>query len=437
MQYTHLLPLSPCLPLVSPTRRTATDFVHGSVFVHSRTESPPSNVLYQGGKAPGFRLERMSSTRDQGPSEDPSTTQLPNPTISPPMSTSSSTPSAHFNVSDVSPEERVLLPGNSPQYMAYNYSNEALRPRTISWCFLQDQKTNDYMTLASAEIDPANGQVMTQSTPSLSLLPAGHNIVKLDPTKLNPRLRNGDDDQANLSFLRQPMVMRIHWDEDGRISQSGVFTLALSRDGNITDNVGDWMRNKPGGEAGIDLPAIQEARPSNVDTFPGSQNHTVAQGPSRDTNHLSAGAIAGIIVGTVVALALAALALTCFLLRRRRQEYQKREAACALRKHKPKASMDGKDLGPPTAADSPRSPYAQDVGLGQAAVGAPQGQPDNRGLSPIGSETADHDDDEAQGGAPNNVAHHLVEEGMTEAEIRRLEEEERQLDAEIERAGHR
>ncbi|PHH80091.1 hypothetical protein CDD80_2933 [Ophiocordyceps camponoti-rufipedis] len=343
---------------------------------------------------------------------------------SPPASSLFDTPSVRFNVSDVGAADRVFEP--VLQCVSYNYSVEALRPQTMTWCYMDDESTGNYTTIASANLSSVTGQVMFESDPAFSLLPShisqaepGRGQVLLHPLAIDPGPRNkdvGEQPSNRLSPLGKPMVMRIYWEEGAKYSQSGVFTVARNPQDVAVEDVARWIRDQPGGERGLDQPVIQEARTNNIN-------------PAGQDGHISTAAIAGIVVGTILALFIGASILIWLLLRRRRRSERERKTACALENKKSRSSVDGKDVGPP-----PPSHDAEDV-----AREAPPGQTggyDNGRLSPEAPEVADFED-ERQHIPPSGVAHHLVEEGMTEAEIRRLEEEERQLDAEIARAGHR
>lgn len=152
---------------------------------------------------------------------------------------------------------------------------------------------------------------------------------------------------------------------------------------------------------------------------------------------LSPGAIAGIAIGGFVFLCLIGL-LVWFLLRRRS-------------KNKSGYGGPGQDASNAYIVDktdnsphSPHSPYSDD-GQGQQVPldpAAAQHHRDQGAAAPY-EEQQQRDlprGEEAPGTQQGNTSRnyrHLVEEGMTEDDIRRLEEEERQLDAEIERADRR
>lgn len=162
---------------------------------------------------------------------------------------------------------------------------------------------------------------------------------------------------------------------------------------------------------------------------------------------LSTGAIAGIAVGAaLIGIALIG-GLVWFLLCRRRQN--KLQAGYAARE-KSNTFMVEKEMSSHNPAggavaegydDSPRGPYSDDGNDIHQHAPAPARAPDDREFSPYDDDSVaapPHAQDNSQNphGVSRSVAH-LVEEGMTPEQIRRLEEEERQLDAEIERSGRR
>ncbi|KAH7196993.1 uncharacterized protein B0J16DRAFT_10483 [Fusarium flagelliforme] len=149
---------------------------------------------------------------------------------------------------------------------------------------------------------------------------------------------------------------------------------------------------------------------------------------------LSTGATAGIAVGAVIGGLLLIGALVWFILRRRRRSKQPSEEYITQQTYAVDKEIHGRN------SDSPNSPYSdehhmQPIAVGNVDRGVASTPPPGR--SSVGS----HDRGATSGvqtpqGMSSNVAH-LVEDGMTAEEIRRLEEEERQLDDEIERATRR
>ncbi|CAF3553380.1 unnamed protein product [Fusarium graminearum] len=150
---------------------------------------------------------------------------------------------------------------------------------------------------------------------------------------------------------------------------------------------------------------------------------------------LSTGATAGIAVGAVIGGLLLIGALVWFLLRRRRNKHPS-EDYTIQQTYAVDKEINGR------TSDSPNSPYSDENHMQPIALGNVDR---DRGVAPTPppgrSSVASHDRGANSGaqtpqGMSSNVAH-LVEDGMTADEIRRLEEEERQLDDEIERAARR
>lgn len=141
---------------------------------------------------------------------------------------------------------------------------------------------------------------------------------------------------------------------------------------------------------------------------------------------LSSGALAGIVVGGVAFACLVA-GLAWFLLRRRR-----RRGPRAYDNDDDDTSIPAAKTGPPDVQDSPTSFAAADDDDSRAAP-AWTGPADAQGRRSSQAPTAAAP---PSPGAPRGYSH-LMEEGMTEQDIRRLEDEERQLDAEIERSRNR
>lgn len=156
---------------------------------------------------------------------------------------------------------------------------------------------------------------------------------------------------------------------------------------------------------------------------------------------LATGAIAGIAVGAIIGVILIG-AMIWFFLRKRRQN--KKLAGGYTATDSGNAYIVDKETHGRTT-DSPNSPYSDENGTHNIAIEStardePAIAPVERGL-PRTSTGGSQGGRSASGaqtpqGVSTNVAH-LVEDGMTADEIRRLEEEERQLDDEIERAARR
>ncbi|KAK1764598.1 hypothetical protein QBC33DRAFT_561629 [Phialemonium atrogriseum] len=232
--------------------------------------------------------------------------------------------------------------------------------------------------------------------------------------------------------------------------------------------------------------ASPSVQPSSGDepSGPGSSGGSGSGGPSTTSSssskssRLSTGAIAGIAVGAAVVGILVTGALIWFLIRRRRrggsssqgQQQQGAAAPYAGANNRTQELMAEKEAG--AGADvSPHSPYSDD-GNGNGNIGSAASAPTaaasmsggvagqqrqhERSFTPYsdaqqqrGSLAGDsqHSPVAAPGAgratpttaaAPTPTPYgHLVEEGMTEDDIRRLEAEERELDQAIEQAGRR
>ncbi|RYO84163.1 hypothetical protein DL764_009372 [Monosporascus ibericus] len=181
---------------------------------------------------------------------------------------------------------------------------------------------------------------------------------------------------------------------------------------------------------------------------------------------LSTGAIAGIAVGIGIGL-LAVAGLSVWFCLRRRQSgrplvrarevgYGSDSGAIAMMPEKEAAGLTESSSHPvydqpsapvahhgdPTAAADPYTPYSDHMVAPGTAVTTPTSVNEP---SPVVHEQQQQQGPGGEAGAARQHQQqpiasryaHLVEEGMTEEEIRRLEEEERQLDAAIEQAGQR
>ncbi|RYP09737.1 hypothetical protein DL765_008346 [Monosporascus sp. GIB2] len=182
---------------------------------------------------------------------------------------------------------------------------------------------------------------------------------------------------------------------------------------------------------------------------------------------LNTGAIAGIAVGIVVGLLAVAGLLVWFCLRRRKSGrplvrarevgYGSDSGAVAMMPEKEAAGLTESSSHPvydpssvpvahhgdPTAAAASYAPYSDHVVAPGTAVTTPTATSLHE-PSPVLHEQQQQGPGGDAGTARQHQQQpiasryaHLVEEGMTVEEIRRLEEEERQLDAAIEEAGQR
>lgn len=246
-----------------------------------------------------------------------------------------------------------------------------------------------------------------------------------------------DFSQLDDKYLKYPMALRVDWEANSMTgyTQSSVFAVVEAGAETQPDvqDLNDFivsMDSSSGTQTASVGSPTAGTHPSGVspDVPSSTSNESSDTGSNDDDSSssgggggLSTGAIAGIAVGAGVVVIAAIAALVWFFLRRRRQN--KMHAGYAAQGTSNSFMVDKDSSHQAVAEDSPRSPYSDDGNIHQAAPYDDAGAA--RDAPPAGNQDVSR-----------SVAH-LVEDGMTQDEIRRLEEEERQLDAEIERAGRR
>lgn len=250
-------------------------------------------------------------------------------------------------------------------------------------------------------------------------------------------------------WYMKKMVIKIDWEKtknnEKGFSQSGVFTVANGTFdpkafwGEATGNDQDTQGGEAVTSIGNPLPT---GRPSSGsgNGVGGSSGGSSGGGGGG----LSTGAIVGIAVSCSVVGILLIGGLAWFLLRRRRGRHFDEGYNAAGQTTN--SFIATKEVQPSVAESPVVSPFSDDGDIraigrhsGSAAMPLPL-QTIVAGRSAAGPASAQDDradrPDTAASGNMRNISH-LVEEGMTEADILRLEEEERHLDAEIERATRR
>ncbi|KAL7950605.1 hypothetical protein V8C42DRAFT_125550 [Trichoderma barbatum] len=282
----------------------------------------------------------------------------------------------------------------------------------------------------------------------------GQEIFSLNPSNATLNLRGSVLSSGD--WYKKEMVIKIDWktkNGDLGFTQSGVFTVAT---GNIdatnidaeafgeleaTDNDQD----RRGGEkvTSTSISTLPTSGPSdgNGNGIGGSGSGGDSSGASSSggSSGLSTGAIAGIAVSCSVVGILLIGGLVWFLLRRRRRRHF--DQGYNATRQTTSSFIATKEVQPSVAESPVGSPFSDD---GDSRAIDPRSGSTNAmlPLQNTGAGTTAHDDEvdrpdtAASGNMSRNIAH-LVEEGMTEADILRLEEEERHLDAEIERATRR
>lgn len=246
-------------------------------------------------------------------------------------------------------------------------------------------------------------------------------------------------------------------------SQSGLFSIIdpakpdVGTSETVTSRMSREFVNDPdlgyvqhydteGGQAGSPTQSLGAGGAGSANPSSTADSGAGSVGSGNKSHHkggLSTGATAGIAVGAVIAGLLIIGALVFFLLRRRRQKkdlnsgYKGQQSSNTY-------MVDKETTGRVT--ESPTSPYTDDnqgqhvplndIEATREAPATHAPYEDAPPRSSLGSHGERGTGTQTPPGVSTNVAH-LVEEGMTAAEIRRLEEEERQLDDEIERAARR
>ncbi|KAK5655031.1 hypothetical protein OQA88_6790 [Cercophora sp. LCS_1] len=276
------------------------------------------------------------------------------------------------------------------------------------------------------------------------------------------------DLQALLVYNGMPLFFEAVWPDGVGRSYSRAFTVVL--DTAIPDQVADFVDPKP-------FQSQIDSR-NGAGVGPGATSSGALAGPTGESSPggLPTGAIAGIAAGcSIVGLFLIAF-LVWFLLRRRRQQQEDAIVPYGTNRTRTDELMAEKEANA-GVDQSPHSPYSDVEGSlhqvhsgGTAAAMVPpapqsvhhspqQSREVPRSFTPysdrpsvVGGVSSPTQTSPVTATDPTRIGAdagrvtphglpaqyaHLVEEGMTEDEIRRLEEEERQLDAAIERAGRR
>ncbi|EXM27723.1 hypothetical protein RAB80_001173 [Fusarium oxysporum f. sp. vasinfectum] len=271
--------------------------------------------------------------------------------------------------------------------------------------------------------------------------------VEFSEAKSDGQLMDVDNNSVTLNFegetlkyYGKEMYIQIDWKKDGASGYTKTELFTVTNTDNTTEIT----------ELNNQLKKDQSQQETLESTTSSSSSATATLSPSSTSGAeessgggggggLSTGATAGIAVGAVIGGLLIIGALAWFFLRRRRRSKQAGDEYVTQQTYAVDKETHGR------ATDSPNSPYSDENHMQPVALGsldrdrgvAPTPPPGGVPRSSIGShDRAAHSGAQTPQGMSSNVAH-LVEDGMTVDEIRRLEEEERQLDDEIERAARR
>ncbi|GFP52329.1 hypothetical protein TASIC1_0001048100 [Trichoderma asperellum] len=393
----------------------------------SPTDSPNGGSLNGNGDtiSGGGAGQDTSSSMNIFPSASP-TPAPSNPGLLPPASTTilSFNNTANFGT-DIT--GRVFDSEMQTKLFSWTYDSSNTKLLDIFWYGKnytgEPFNTSQATVIASAEFDGPTALEFSK----LTALNAVLNLTA-------PHVKN---------WYEKEMVIKIEWrnqDEEQGFSQSGVFTVAKGDDPAFSPeefgrNATRAEQDRQGFES-ITSQGNQSSSPAPTDVGRPSGSSSSSGGGG-----LSTGAIAGIAVAcSVVGIALIA-GLVWFLLRRRRRSVGEGYKATRQTTNSFTAVKEAR----PSVAESPIvSPFSDDgetrgFSRSNIAIALPQRSTTTTRAAvpaPNGESRADRPESAASGNRPRGIAH-LVEEGMTEADILRLEEEERHLDAEIERAARR
>jgi hypothetical protein len=243
-------------------------------------------------------------------------------------------------------------------------------------------------------------------------------------------------------FYGQNMFIQIDWVKNGSTgyTKTELFTVTNSTNNEEIGKLNSTLESSQEKQGPLETTILPGTDPTSSPSLPSSSS--AADGSSSNSGGgggLSTGATAGIAVGAVIGGLLLIGALAWFFLRRRRSNQRAGDDYVTQQTYAVDKETHNR------ATDSPNSPYSDENHIQPVFLGnldrdrgaAPTPPPAGVPRSSFGShDRGDNSGAQTPQGMSRNVAH-LVEDGMTADEIRRLEEEERQLDDEIERAARR
>ncbi|KAI1761537.1 hypothetical protein GGR53DRAFT_22481 [Hypoxylon sp. FL1150] len=371
----------------------------------------------------------------------------------------------------------VYTPKNGNQTITYS-KGSGITNLTVTAVNLK--RFDDNTTIAEGVIDTTTGISTSTSTTSTGVGALFHSDEgavgrREGPSPLPPFKFPMTDDSLVLivssdldeygNNIGRPLYYEFQWENSTSKGTSYSQLIAVATDSD-TQSAIDAIK-----ESGKETsPAFSEVITDDSSSSDDPTSSATAPTPAAETSAevaasqsssggggLSTGAIAGIAVGCVIAglLIIGFLAWFCFFRRRgSRQRVRGTDFAADSGTH---AMMPDKEAVA-MSQSSPHSAFADDGGRlhdpqrrsaapgGDGASSAPYSDRARSTSPPAGGAalpTAVHNHsqtDVANTSRPpsppfNSRYAHLIEEGMTEDEIRRLEEEERHLDAAIEDAG--
>ncbi|KAL6690400.1 hypothetical protein J3F84DRAFT_210562 [Trichoderma pleuroticola] len=395
------------------------------------------------GSGTGGSGSTANSEAQSSPTPTPPMNILPPPKVSP-TNTFDALPSPTVIVFNdaanfgTQPAGRVFFTSSQTKTFSWKIGNSTTTPLKIFWYG---------MHFASGEpFDVSKAKIITGA--KFGDARPGNEIVSLSSS--NATLNLTSSALISGDWYQKDMVIKIDWktkNGDLGFTQSGVFTVANSTTSIDVNTFGreeatDNDQDRRGGEAvtsSVSNPTLPTSGPSD-----GNGNGIGSSGgdSSGGGGHgLSKGAIAGIAVACSVVGILLIGGLAWFLLRRRRRRHF--DQGYNATGQTTNSFIATKEVQASVAESPIISPFSDD-GTRTGSTNAMLPLQTTIAGTMAGGRASTHDDEADRPGSSasdsnnrsRNIAH-LVEEGMTEADILRLEEEERHLDAEIERAARR
>ncbi|KAI1018964.1 hypothetical protein LB505_002855 [Fusarium chuoi] len=272
--------------------------------------------------------------------------------------------------------------------------------------------------------------------------------VEFGDAKPDRQLIDVDSNSVTLNFTGgtskyygKEMYIQIDWKKDGAsgYTKTELFTVTNTDNATEINELNDQLKKDQSQQETLESTTSSSSSATATLSPSSTAGAEESSGGGGGGGGLSTGATAGIAVGAVIGGLLIIGALVWFFLRRRRRSKKAGDEYVTQQTYAVDKETHGR------ATDSPNSPYSDENHMQPVALGsldrdrgvAPTPPPGGVPRSSIGShDRAAHSGAQTPQGMSSNVAH-LVEDGMTVDEIRRLEEEERQLDDEIERAARR
>ncbi|KAK2591766.1 hypothetical protein QQS21_010525 [Conoideocrella luteorostrata] len=370
--------------------------------------------------------------------DDTPKTKLAEPGTGPNTSSSSSPVVFGYPLNSIESKDRFL---RLDQHVTLSWAALNVTISSVEWMSRTDLYSREDITLDT--IPRANTLVISDLLSNFYQNNTANNSIALNTMAWSQR---NTPSVRRINF----MTLKVNWtDKDNKMSgtfSSGVFTVNLENSPALHDEWPDiyveWSRqfNQSDNQQkfGTNTISPETSSPLGTGSSPPSQ--------AESDSGLSTGAIAGIAVGCGIALILLVTALVWFLLvRRRRQNKQPYDAQDKTAAY----AMEDKNAATAHIADSPQSQYPEDDVHNQlgahnvhpAAVPLHSSHDEHHRNDPSADLHAtaishDVDEREPERGESSRAASrgaNFVEQGMTEDERQRWEEEERHLDDEIAR----